>query len=107
MAGVYTLGNWRIGEGDEDAFVEAWAELARWTIDNVDGASFAKLLRDADDPQQFISFGPWRDPDAVAAWQADPAFQERVGRLRELAGSFEPRMLAVEAEVGAATPDPW
>jgi heme-degrading monooxygenase HmoA len=107
MRGMYTLGDWHIKEGREDAFVEAWTDLAQWSIDDVDGSSFAKVLRDTADPQRFITFGPWRDADAVAAWQAHPGFQERVAHLRELAESFQPRMLTVEGEVGATTPNPW
>lgn len=107
MTGVYTLGDWLIKEGREDAFVEAWTELAQWSMEDVDGSSFAKVLRDVANPQRFITFGPWRDADAVAAWQANPGFRKRVARLRALAESFEPRTLSVEGEVGAATPNPW
>lgn len=107
MAGVYTLGDWMIEEGSEQDFVEAWTELADWTVTNVPGSSFAKVLRDRSDPRRFLSFGPWRDPSAVGEWQSLPGFQERIERLRGLAESVELRMLDVASEVGAATPDPW
>lgn len=80
MKGVYTLGDWVIAEGSEDEFVEAWSELVDWTMDEIPGGTFAKLLRDSDDPRRFVSFGPWRDVDAVIAWRANPGFQQRADR---------------------------
>lgn len=106
METLYTLGEWTAKEGRDEEFAAAWEELARWTEHNVDGASWAKLLRDREDPRRFISFSPWRDDDAVAAWREHPGFQSRVATIRELVNSFVPHTMHVAAEVGPATPDP-
>lgn len=106
MDTLYTLGEWTAKEGREGEFVAAWEELARWTADKVEGASWAKLVRDEDDARRFISFSPWRDAEGVAAWRDRPGFQSRVATIQEVASSFVPHTMHVAAEVGPATPDP-
>jgi len=107
MTGLYTSGDWHVKEGSADAFIDAWTELAEWTISSVPGCTFAKLLRDQEDPNRFLSFSPWRDERAVATWRGLPGFSERVGRLQELLQEFTPRTMKVVGEAGPATPDPW
>ena len=107
MRGLYTSGDWYVKEGSEDPFVEAWRELADWTVSNFSGCTFAKLLSDESDSSHFLSFSPWRDDGAVAAWRKHPGFQQRVGHLREMLESFTPHTMHVAAEVGPPTPDPW
>ena len=106
MPGPYTFGDWYTKSGAETQFVEAWNEFAQWTAANVAGATWATLLRDEADPRRFVSFGPWRDEEAVAQWRAHPGFSERVGRLQEHLESFLPATMTVAAEAGSATPDP-
>jgi len=106
MAMLYTSGDWYVKDGSEQAFVEAWEELADWTVTTIQGCTFAKLLRDDSDASHFMSFSPWRDESAVAAWREHPGFQERVGHLQELLDSFVPRSMHVAAEAGPPTPDP-
>ena len=96
----YTYGIWQVKPGRADEFVAAWAELAEWTTENVSGARWAKLLRDTQDENRFITFGPWESLDAIAAWRELDGFRERVGRLRELLESFEPFTLEPVVEVG-------
>ena len=107
MTGLYTLGDWHVKDGSEQAFVEAWREFGEWTVANAPGSTFAKLLQDETDASHFVSFGPWRDESAVAAWRENSGFKERVGRLQGLLESFVPRSMSVAAEIGLPTPDPW
>jgi len=107
MAGLYTSGDWYVKAGSEQAFIQGWREFGEWTAANLPGNTFAKLLRDDADPRHFISFGPWRDESAVAAWRKHPGFKERVSRLQELLESFVPGTMTLAAEVGQPTPDPW
>lgn len=106
MGALYTLGEWTAKEGREEEFVAAWQELARWTEASVDGATWAKLLRDREEPRRFISFSPWGDEDAVDAWRERPGFQSRVETIRALVSSFVPHTMDAVGEVGPATPDP-
>jgi heme-degrading monooxygenase HmoA len=107
MAGLYTSGDWHVKKGSEEAFVEAWRELAEWTVENFPGCTFAKLLRSESDAEHFVSFSPWRDDSAVAGWREHSGFQERVRHLQELLESFTPRAMELAAEAGPPTPDPW
>lgn len=92
MSEVWTLARWVAEPGREDEFVEAWRDLATWTVDEFPDAS-GTLLRDRDTPNVFFSFGPWRDLDEAQAWRASDGFRERVARIRELLEGFEPHML--------------
>jgi heme-degrading monooxygenase HmoA len=94
VATNYTHTTWRVKSGREDDFVERWAEWADWSHRQGLGAQ-ALLLRDVESPETFLSFGPWEDVAAVAAWRALPGYQERVARLLEVVDGFEPRTLAV------------
>lgn len=106
MASLYTLGEWTVKAGREADFVAAWREMAEWTSATVPGNTWAKLLQDRDAPQRFISFGPWKDDDAVAKWRQHPGFRERVAKLQEFLESFTPHSMDVAAEWGVHTPDP-
>jgi hypothetical protein len=57
----------------------------------------ARLLRDLENLQAFISFGPWANMAAVRNWRALAGHQERVARLREVLDCFEPRTLEIVA----------
>jgi heme-degrading monooxygenase HmoA len=95
MGKPYTHGRWVVKAGQEERFQAAWQETAEWTNANISGTvgGEALLLQDLDDPTNFYSFGPWDSLEAIQAWRADPGFQERVGRMRELLESFEAHTL--------------
>jgi heme-degrading monooxygenase HmoA len=100
MGQLYTHGRWVVKEGQQEKFQTAWQELAEWTNANVSGTvgGEARLLQDIDDPLLFYSFGPWNSLEAIQAWRANPGFQERVGRLRELLSSFEAHTLRLAVQ---------
>lgn len=106
MAELYTLGEWKVKAGHEATFIAAWRELGDWTEATVPGNTWAKLLRDRDDPQRFVSFGPWVNEAAVARWRAHPGFQDRVAAIQPLLESFLPHRMSVASESGVPTPDP-
>lgn len=86
---MYTLGVWRAKPGREADFVNAWDELARWTVES-GYESTGTLLRDRSEPGRFVSFGPWPSVDAAEEWRASDGFAERLAKLRESLESFEP-----------------
>jgi heme-degrading monooxygenase HmoA len=100
MGRLYTHGRWVVKQGQQARFQAAWQEFADWTDAEISGAvtGEARLLQDLDDPTLFFSFGPWDSLDAILAWRADPGFQERVGRIRDLLVSFEARTLSSVAQ---------
>ena len=87
---VWTSGVWTVRPGQEDAFAAAFREFAEWSR-RAFGGSRVWLLRQRDRPNVYISLGPWPDDATIAAWRASPGFQERVGAMRALLESFEPR----------------
>jgi quinol monooxygenase YgiN len=107
MSGLYTSGDWNVKHGEAESFIEAWSDLAEWTIAHVAGCTFAKLLRDDADPQRFLSFSPWRDAEAVNTWRELPGFAARVEQIQPTLVTFDPRTMNIVAEAGTPTPDPW
>ena len=89
----YTLAEWALRPGNEDAFVSAWAEFARWTAENQQGAMTGVLLRDSSEPLRFISLGPWKDRESAEAWRQTPQFRESFVHFRELCSEVRPKSL--------------
>lgn len=85
---VYTLGIWIVKPGREGDFVAAWDALGQWTVERFE--THGTLIRDREDPQRFISFGPWRSAEEAARWREDPGFSEHVSRLTDAVEQFEP-----------------
>jgi hypothetical protein len=92
---VYTSGIWNVKQGREEEFVEAWRDLADWTLEGLQCASLLQRLgREVFDPARHLPAGeatPGRDygkrrigfyVDAVTA-ERGSAFSE----IRKLAGS--------------------
>jgi heme-degrading monooxygenase HmoA len=98
MAVPYTLGVWQVKPGRADEFVAAWTEFAEWTSAKVEGAGRGQLLRDTVDEHRFVSFGPWESHEAIAKWRADPGWQERVARMRELLDGLEASTLELVSD---------
>ena len=97
---VYTHGVWQVRPGRAADFVAAWRELAEWSVANVPGAMWAKLLCDTEDDLRFVSMGPWANADAVSTWRSLPGWSERIGRIRELLDGFTPSTLEPVVEIG-------
>lgn len=86
----FTSGNWTVKEGMEDEFVVRWTEFVHWSVQTMGAGATESpiLIRETAKPRHFISFGGWKDPEAVGAWREHPEFQERLGRCRELCDEF-------------------
>jgi heme-degrading monooxygenase HmoA len=95
---VFTLGIWTVREGHGEDFVRAWRDLAEQTKEDFPDAT-ATLLRDRDQPNRFVSFGPWESLDQIEDWRGSKTFEDGVGRIRELLESFAPSTLDVAVEV--------
>ncbi len=96
MAEVYTTGTWKPNAGQEDAFVAAWREFARW-VSEMPGAGTVRLARDLRDPRRFVSFGMWESIEAVRGWKGSQEFKERMSRIQEHVDTFAPTELEVVA----------
>lgn len=93
----YTVGKWTTRIGSERAFITEWERFAKWTAKNQQGAGIGYLLQDKEKPQEFISFGPWENDDAIKAWRERPEFKTFVSTIGELCAKFQPQSLALVA----------
>lgn len=84
--------------GREDDFVRAWQELADRTKSDFP-AEVATLLRDRDQPNVFISFGPWESLEQIEQWRDSETFKQGVGKVRELLDDFAPHTMDLAAGV--------
>jgi quinol monooxygenase YgiN len=97
---LYTSGDWVAKKGLESAFIEAWKDLALWTTENVESATWVALLRDDENPRLFRSFGPWESRESIDAWRESDGFKERVGKIRDLIDSFDAKTMEAVVEIG-------
>jgi heme-degrading monooxygenase HmoA len=93
----YTVGKWITRGGKEKAFIAEWEKFAKWTARNQPGAGMGYLLQDPERPQQFTSFGPWENFEAIRAWRERSEFKAFVARVRELCEDFQPQSLVLVA----------
>lgn len=89
---IYTLGIWTVKPGHEDEFIDAWRDLATRTAAEFP-APTATLLRDRDQPNLFISYGPWTSPQDIENWRSSATFRHGVARIRDVLDGFEPHTM--------------
>jgi hypothetical protein len=77
----YTLARWVVRDGEEDAFVVAWWQLAAFFLSLREPPRWGTLLRSAEDPRLFYSFGPWPRMETIAAMRAHPETPFQIGQL--------------------------
>lgn len=94
---IYTLGFWRVKDGKEDEFVEAWKALGVYfgSLPNPPGQG--TLVQSVDDPQQFYSFGPWRSLDDIQEMRSRPETANEIGKLMDLCEEGRPGAFRVVA----------
>jgi hypothetical protein len=98
----YTLARWHVLADREEAFVAAWRELAAVFLLLKAPPRWGTLLRSADDPQLFYSFGPWPSLETIAAMRADPGAAAAIDRLIALCDETELGTYLVAATAGEA-----
>jgi heme-degrading monooxygenase HmoA len=98
MGEVYTTGWWKPKDGEEQAFVAAWLEVARWASE-MPGAGTLRLARDNRGTGHYLSMGRWESIEQVHAWKGSPEFQERLSRVQQHVEQFSPSELEVVATI--------
>ena|SRR5436309_130551 len=61
---AHASGNWHVAVGNESEFLARWQEFLEWTKASIPGFITASLLRDSEDPRNFVSVAKWESPDA-------------------------------------------
>jgi hypothetical protein len=77
---AYTLAEWIVRPGAEDAFVEEWTQFSEWLLEHRGAESFA-LIKGTQGARHFVSVGVWSGRGSTAPWAA---FLERLGKCRAL-----------------------
>jgi len=99
MTETYTSGLWTVKAGEEQKFVEAWKEFAKWA-GTMPGSHAFRLVRDLEDSSRFLSFAPWDSFESQQAWKDLPDFRERIAQVRKHCQDFQPSTYELVAEVG-------
>lgn len=87
----YTLAAWHVLPGEEDRFIEAWKEMGDVFAAVPDNPQVTgTLLRRSDEPNVFVSFGPWPTRDAIERMRADPQVQEAMARVKACCTHADP-----------------
>lgn len=99
---IYSSGDWVVKPGQEDKFPQAWEEFARsGDLAQITGPIL--LLRDAENPRHFRSFGPWVDAETVRRWRDSPEFDSHMVRLRSMLEEVDTATFEIEAQIEAET----
>ena len=94
---VYTLGVWRVKDGKQGEFVEAWQALGRYFTSLPHPPGSGTLLQSLDEPQQFCSFGPWRTHDDIREMRSQPETPTEIAKLMDLCEEGRPGTFRVVA----------
>jgi pimeloyl-ACP methyl ester carboxylesterase len=94
---VYTLGAWRVKDGKQGEFVEAWKELGRFFRGLPHPPGKGTLVQSLDEPRQFYSFGPWRTLDDIREMRSHPDTPREIGKLMDFCEEGRPGTFRVVA----------
>jgi quinol monooxygenase YgiN len=98
---TYTSSLWTAKKGKEATLIAAWENFAKWSSQQRLGLIEAALLQDSEQPQRFVSYGVWQNPQGIQAWRQRPEFREFVTKVQELCQDMQPpRMSKSVATVG-------
>jgi hypothetical protein len=105
MDEYFTVGVWRAKPGRGDDLVEVWKAIGEVfnELPSPPGG-VGTLVQNLDDPELFISFGPWSSLDAIRAMREDPGAGAAIGRMREVCDEARPGTFRVVARVEGAKP---
>ncbi len=94
---VYTLGAWRVKDGKENEFVDAWKALGQYFRSLPHPPGQGTLLQSVDDPKTFYSFGPWHSADDIQEMRSRPETPDEIGKLMALCDEGRPGTFRVVA----------
>lgn len=94
---IYTVGAWRVKDGQQSEFVEAWQALGRYFRSLPRPPGQGTLLQSVDDAQQFYSFGPWRTLGEVQEMRSQEETPTEIAKLMDLCEEGRPGTFRVVA----------
>jgi hypothetical protein len=102
---VYTLGVWRVKQGQETEFVAAWKALDQiFSKLSNPPAGTGKLIQSVSDPGLFYSFGPWKRVEDIDEMRSNPQAQAGIQQLISLCTEATPGTFRVVAGAPSGIP---
>lgn len=96
---AYTIANWTVRPGAEDAFVKEWTQFSEWLLEHRGAESFA-LLKATGGARQFVSVAVWSGRGAGVPWAT---FLERLSKCRAFCERSDSRTYRPMALLNRAT----
>jgi len=87
---VFSFGYWTVKPGKEEIFLEKWQKFAQWTLNHFRGARWVYMVRDQEQNNTFISFGPWESLESIAEWRQSSQFKTAFNEFKELCDVIQP-----------------
>lgn len=78
----YFVGDWRIKEGREQEFKEAWADFAQWTLEQKFADHALELFQDLAEPRRYYALWRCGSERSVEEWTKQTGYKEFVMRMR-------------------------
>jgi hypothetical protein len=78
----YFVGDWRIKEGRELEFKEAWEDFAQWTLEQRFADHPLELFQDLAEPRRFYALWRCGAAHSVEEWTRQTKYKEFVMRMR-------------------------
>lgn len=83
MAVFFTMGDWTVKPGQEEAFFAAWRAAKEPDPPLRGVVTPPRLLRDLHTPGRFVSFAEFDSLEAIEEFRSRPDFGTLVGAMRE------------------------
>lgn len=99
----YTLGVWRVKQGREAEFIDAWKAVGAAFLQLPDPPGPGTLIRSESDPALFYSFGPWQRLEDIQAMRDDPRSRAALNELISLCTEASPGTYRLVAEVSGGS----
>lgn len=90
---IYSVGIWSVKQGKEEAFLKIWTDLANWTMANKMGGISVVMLKDVEQNNLFISYGPWTSLESVQKWRQQSEFKAAFVKLKEVCNEIKPKTM--------------
>ena len=87
---AFTLAMYRVKEGHEEAFIQAWNELAETFTSLPRPPIWGTLIRHQTDRTLFYSFGPWRSAEDVKTMRGNPEVGKVFAKIHEYCDELTP-----------------
>lgn len=101
---VYTLGVWRVQQGQEAEFIATWKALGRIFSELPNPPGTGTLIQSVADPGLYYSFGPWKRLEDIEEMRSNPQAQAQIQRLISLCTEATPGTFRVVAEAPSGIP---